>query len=469
VGPDGPLARATARLLLVRSITESGAPPETRSRDLSGADGRFELAVDLPTRGRLRTVEGELWLALEAPGWARRLLPLGRSSADLGPGTQELGGILLARGTTVRGRVQSADGRPLAGAEVSLWPADLGVPEPWKGRSGVDGRFVVQEVPPGVHTVLVAGAGLLPAWREGVEVGRATAMDAASHDPTLDLGALVLSPGVEVQGRVVDASGQPVAGAEVSLEPRLPEEVAWRWLPPPEARSGSDGRFRLGPASPEGTLWLLAKAERHRFATVQVEAEAVDGRRTVPEPIVLEPAATLRGRVLDGHGEPVKEVTLSIIPNRPTTVLFHATDPEGRFEIPGVSPGLHRLAVQAPGFLGREVEVTATANGPEVELELVLERIDTVEVELRVVDSEGDPVPGATVLVHDQREEEPHYQQWVFTGEAGDAHLPMVPVVVGQLSVEVRHPLHPRLWRTDLEVDPYRPELTVTLPARGDG
>ena len=65
----------------------------------------------------------------------------------------DLGTLALHRGATVRGTVYDSAGQPLAGAEVTLTRKAEGYVEPISGRTGDDGRFLLERVEAGTYTL----------------------------------------------------------------------------------------------------------------------------------------------------------------------------------------------------------------------------------------------------------------------------------------------------------------------------
>jgi 5-hydroxyisourate hydrolase-like protein (transthyretin family) len=106
-------------------------------------------------------------------------------------------------GPTVRGRVRSPDGKPLAGAKLIL----VGKAKPVElGASGTDGRFTLTLPTDWAGAYLVAKA-------DGVGIDFA-------HLNELPKGEIELRtvPDLPVRGRLVDTEGKPVAGAKVRVD-----------------------------------------------------------------------------------------------------------------------------------------------------------------------------------------------------------------------------------------------------------
>jgi RNA polymerase sigma factor (sigma-70 family) len=143
---------------------------------------------------------------------------------------------------------------------------------------------------------------------------------------------LFADPGVTAKIRVQDADGQPLAGARVAglteqyfLTYRLPEVTATV--------------YALDPANPR-TL-ALHHAERKLGGLVTVRGDE-------KEPVVarLSPLGRVTGRLLDGDGQPLAGVTVSISPRRKIENALYEradavvnpvrADKDGRFTVEGI-------------------------------------------------------------------------------------------------------------------------------------
>lgn len=350
----------------------------------TGEDGA--VAVALPAAGSVR-------LELDAGGGRRtpRLdLPLPAAPADA-PEAVPAVVVELPPAWRIEGVVEAAgDGGAVPGALV--WPRG------WASdavRSDARGRFRLLRVAAEEVEVVAAAPGYRQARRPVAPDER-------------ELPRLVLAPEAAVAGTVVDAAGAPVAGAEVWLR----ESGAWQpWnveessSSGPEARTWSDeaGGFRFAGA-PGQAFDLRASAPGYAPA----DGTAVAGER--PAVLVLEEGRRVAGRLVDEDGEPVAgaRVGLAWVPEmRPRTEIFVGTRQVFDFETTSGGDGGFVLADLPAG------ELVAVADGRprRVERELGIVRVpeqggvDLGEVtlpraaalDLRVVDEEGAPVPGASV------------------------------------------------------------------------
>ncbi len=148
-------------------------------------------------------------------------------------------------GADARGTVVDADGNPV---EATVTVEETRRTHP--ARAG-DGTFVAP-LQPGTYTLTAEAFGYSPASVQvTVEAGQTVR-------PRIELPT---APGAGVSGRVTDATGAPVAGAEVVVHDT---EVT--------VTTGADGQYVI-PHLPEGEWLLSASAEggRTRFADVTVE------------------------------------------------------------------------------------------------------------------------------------------------------------------------------------------------------
>lgn len=373
-GTGRPLAGA-----LVWERPAEGVPRGPLPALRTDSGGAFELAVAAPAGGT-RAPDGDRRAAGSRASMPPDVAPSPVLAAvgpghhaveiDLDPGARAhevvlpLPPLRLAVGTVV-----DVEARPVAGARVSLsGPAVL---------SDHAGRFGVPNPPAGRHDLEVRAPGFAPLRVPGVEL--------ASGRGEHSLGELVLLPGSGFEGHVVDPDGEPVAGAQLlAIDAGVgPPEVELVMASSPEiTRSDDTGRFRFDDLE-AGEHWLLAR--RRGYLDSEVTAVEVPAVGTVE--VVLRPAASISGWVLDPEGQGVADALVTAERDEPDGLSDggsgaapvpgrHATTGEdGRFEIPGASPGRLTLIARAGGFLDSRLDGLELGPGeelPDLEIRLRL-------------------------------------------------------------------------------------------------
>jgi hypothetical protein len=269
--------------------------------------------------------------------------------------------IYVVRLARVHGRVVDGNGDPVAEALVrhrtslldraidSRHTAPTG--EAW---SGADGAFAVL-VPPGRVTLLASAPGRTPS---------STRIHWVAPGAELRGVEIVMDPGPDVAGRVVDTAGKAVAGARVVGRVELDGAPAGEI----SAVSKADGTFLLG-AVPPGRLVLQAEAEGYAPSpAVVVTVSGEPGRR---EDVVLRltAPATLAGRVVDEQGAGIAGATVRALrPMSQIALPSVTTDAQGKFDML-IAPGPMDVTATAPGFApGRSSGVAATSQAVIIEL-----------------------------------------------------------------------------------------------------
>jgi hypothetical protein len=316
---------------------------------------------------------------------------------DGGPKPPDALNLRLRRGTTMGGIVVAEADRPVEGVTVLVTVTRYGpgirVPiatghESYyevPSRTGPDGRWRTDSVPPGVEAV-----NLQLIHPDFVSDG-STTLGLKGRVPKLESlrnqsDRQVLLRGVRVSGRVVDEQARPIAGAQVV--------DTTRWLGFLESvwRTSTDGEGRFHIHLPRGNgVQLTVQARGYQPSTRHVAADpdhsSIEFR--------LAPGKRLRGRVVDTGGRPVVGAQVGL-PSTPSSrgISFHArTDAQGRFEWDSAPEGSLIFRVGAEGYLSDEL-FPLTAG----EKEAVITLRPAVDIRLEAVDATtGRPLPRVLV------------------------------------------------------------------------
>ncbi|HLU47304.1 MAG TPA: carboxypeptidase regulatory-like domain-containing protein, partial [Planctomycetota bacterium] len=221
---------------------------------------------------------------------------------------------------------------------------------------------------------------------------------------------IVLEPARAIGGRVIDSSGEPVAGALVELKiPGVPEIfLRMRGSTPLASRSDEDGRFALPvtPGPPSGKITI--EATRAGLGIGQVDLEMKDGEEPPEVEIILERPRSITGRVTDLSGQPIAGARVSVrraveltgevammallLPQSEGIVAYSRED--GSFTASNLAPGIYDVEAIAARFAKKTLEDVAV-EGEETQLEISLDPGGTIRG--RVVDHTGEPLAGVEV------------------------------------------------------------------------
>jgi hypothetical protein len=261
-------------------------------------------------------------------------------------------GLIATRLVRVSGRVVDSQGRPAAGAQLSLaTPSGGGFSTVGAGQVQPDGNFTLVRVPPGDHVLRVTSRGTgaagvftgsaagdvvigtlaggavsgLPNSTPGADAESATVAISTSGDDISGLNITTSRPGT-ISGQLVfqGTSPRPPAGqARVSIQPLDPSMAIFNAVPagPANGQVAADGTFQLRAMAGKvlfraaaGT-WTL-KAITHKGVDVTDEpfdlsgGEDVDGLRIV----MTDQTTEVRSMISDDGGKPADGFALVVLP-----------------------------------------------------------------------------------------------------------------------------------------------------------
>lgn len=299
---------------------------------VSDARGRFRL-------GGMASGAHQLWAA--AAGHASRE----PAKVELGIGEALTGvEVRVERAFKISGFVAAKDDprKALDGVMVGALALSPFALRPATGPSAVDGYFEVLGVRPGTYMLGSVAEQALP------EILGGPSVTVADADVT---GVLVeLDRGVEVRGRV-----EPPAMAAVSLTLADDDAGFMTFLANlgnvlVRGRADASGEFTLRPVKP-GPLRLVAEAPDGSRGQLDVEVGA-DGLKGAV--VMLEPRATVTGRVVDARGAAVKGGSVQLLPVAPKREGMAMSFDQGRRDR---SPIAEDGTYAARGLDGGEYEV----------------------------------------------------------------------------------------------------------------
>ena len=318
--------------------------------------------------------------------------------------------VVLEAAAGVAGRVVDTAGQPVGGARVTL-EFDLaarmasmqtgGAPTAY---TDTEGNFELLDLDPGPIQ--------LSASLQGFAASAAHPVEVVSGEVARDV-TLQLRLGGKLTGEVLTPEGEPWAGRMVIAQ-RMPDFGAQRMM-----QSDDSGRFEAEHLEPgdwqvvatpnfmqgeggDGTGEDGGMSELFENMLMDV-AKIIDGEVTH---VLLgaPPSDPVKVRGVVTHdGEPVAGAMVSFVPEGGdglSSMRILVTDAQGRYEEDLDHPGPYLVTAQVVASMGEQhsveyLEEIADEEEVRLDIELPLGRISG-----RIVDEEGEPVPGARVTLH---------------------------------------------------------------------
>lgn len=308
--------------------------------------------------------------------------PLGTSSA-VETGSRGVVGparpVGLPAGTrqSLSGRVVGA-GSPVAGAQV-LYETRDGTPL-LEVTSDARGAFeIAAPYPLEDGLILIRARGFAP-----LETGP----HAIRGGERRFVGNLEVSRGVPLAGKVTDASGTPIAGAQVNLRAAGPGGGFNRHVQ--RATGDEAGRFRF-PDAPRGDVLIEARAQGFGSRAQDLQHGAATDEVTIE----LLPERQLLIEVRDARGAPVPEARVHLRPHDPRSAVTETTtDAAGIARATGLGSLVWEVRVEAVGYRPGILDRVEADGNP-----LAIELSSWPCIRGRVVQRDGSPPPSGTAVV----------------------------------------------------------------------
>lgn len=377
--PVGGGATDLGTVVLVRGVTLEGYVTDPKGRPIEGARISVEESNANPMMSRPRPPE-ESPVLTAADGFFRiadrragELLDVEARRAGYAKGgapgvqvpSEQPVRIVLQPSSAVEGRAVDSDGKPVAGAQVMLIadaPAGLGrgfvmfsSDSIKETRSGDEGSFRIEDVPPGTYQLKATASGRQAADRSGLEVRSGQDLTGVE---------IVLTAGGIVEGRVL-SSGRPVAGARIEVAEAAVLGTS-RMLIRAGTSSDGDGYYRLDGVAPGPRTF---KAQREGFSAAVRDLEVRPGENALD--FAMEEGVEVSGRVVDDGGVPVPAARVFLSEGWNWDLPNAVTRPDGSFTLSGVPDGTYRIGAEKEGYArseGENLTVSGNVSGVEIRL-----------------------------------------------------------------------------------------------------
>ena len=323
-------------------------------------------------------------------------------------------GDLSQAGAVISGTVKSTEGKPLAGAWVTVLTqgnAENGEGSVSDGRSDEKGAFSVR-IHPGKCAVMFARSGYVTQIY-GKSIAEPTMVDAAEGKTVPGIDA-TLARGGSISGSVTDESGQALSGIYALAYP------ATRAALPVATRSDAAGKFVLdGLASGKYRIAFGDRERKYQLQWHDGKSNPEDAAQltvTAPGALsgikgVLRQSGGISGMVSDEGGNAIPDVIVSAEPSDHNSRGASAvTDQTGSYHITGLSSGSYLISFYSSegtklSRYYRDAADRKTAHlvevaAPQVVLGINQVLPDGILLTGSVSDSTGAPVPEAMFSIY---------------------------------------------------------------------
>jgi protocatechuate 3,4-dioxygenase beta subunit len=350
-----------ANLKLAGQVLDADDKPVAGANVNMSGEGQPSGNVRTDREGRFsfdRVCEGQVQLSANAQSTYGNVSAEGGDTNVVLRLGQSVGTVSGSTAHKLRGTVTDTGGKPVAGAQVAVFPTD-GSPR-WV-KTGTNGAFNLTWALQSYQ--LRSGNASL--------VVRDTARNLAATEELSEEATnldVQLKPALTLTGRVEGPDGAPLAGAQVGVWLRAGN--SYDQLNERPTATDAQGRFEIKNLPADARYLAYATAKGRGRSQQQVEP-ATETNRVELEPFVLRLAdKILAGQVVDQNDKPVSGVSVSLMnvissgedqPEGNTT-----TDSKGRFRLQ-VCEGQVRLYASAQSSYA---QITAEAGDTNVVIQL---------------------------------------------------------------------------------------------------
>ncbi len=347
----------------------------------------------------------------------------------------------LERGVTIGGTVVDEAGQPIAGARIEFddpgndqsLAENIQFGPDTKAVTDVDGRWSCNMIPKEFEQV-----SMVITHPEHAE----TTATIRPEAPEANNSTIMMKAGFTVAGAVEDASGNPIANAQV-------REVRWNEEGERSPKTtDAAGTFEFkGMKAGDLVLSAEAKGFAPTIQTLQINSNVAALR------FQLGPGQLLRGRVTSEDGNPISNAWVETTRGQRKFAWSATTDANGRFEWDSAPQEPMLYSVLAEGFnLGYGIKLSADGSEHEIKLNREQSDKDYVEITGTVGDADtGLPLDSFKVMVGEIDPGWAYPLDFGATGKDGEFSL--------SLSATSSH----RSYQLQIEKDGYVPAVSAEL------
>lgn len=271
--------------------------------------------------------------------------------------------LSLERGSSLSGWVLDPEGRPVSGASIIITHIDNVSGHSWGGSGTTDaeGRFHFDGLPPSSNYGYIARhPDFAPAGIEGIALCSKEAREGVE---------IRLRRGGTLRGRVLDEEGSAISGAEVKIQPEIPEddeiEKSLASYEDGSGKSGPEGRFEFRHLG--GAFYTIEAWTEDRVGGKLDKVAVADGKETEELEIILGKGKAVSGQVVDEEGQPIPGAWINTEDHfagrssgRGRSTQSNA---DGRFCLTGIQAGKLEIYASKAGYDGSSQKVKPPSEG----------------------------------------------------------------------------------------------------------